>query len=391
MGSKKESRIVVAGHICLDIIPNLGRLEGGLACILTPGKLVEVGRAVLSTGGAVSNTGLALHKLGLPVTLMGKIGNDGFGRIVLDLLAATDPSLAEGMIVGGHDQTSYSVVISPQGVDRTILHCPGANDTFRAEDIDYGPLDKSLLFHFGYPPLMRQMYADGGSQLELLLSQAKTAGAITSLDLALPDPASAAGQVEWPSILAKVLPSVDFLVPSLEEVLFMLPEVPSGSPVSTRARRAAERLLEMGAGAVLLKLGNLGLYLRTSGDPGRLASTLARRGHDAGWIGRELYSPCFEVQVAGTIGSGDSTVAGFLAAYARGKSPAEAMTTAVAVGAYSVEAPDAVSEVPSWDEMKRRIAGDWRLKQPAEGFDAWPASATPGVRAGPADSERPAL
>ena len=82
----KKAEAVVAGHICLDIIPQIVRREGGLKALLAPGKLVDVGPATLSTGGAVSNTGLALHRLGLPTRLMGKIGDDGLGQTILELL-----------------------------------------------------------------------------------------------------------------------------------------------------------------------------------------------------------------------------------------------------------------------------------------------------------------
>ena len=66
---------VVAGHICLDIIP---LLESEVA--FSPGQLVEIGPAILSTGGPVSNTGLALHRLGIDARLMGKIADDQIGR-----------------------------------------------------------------------------------------------------------------------------------------------------------------------------------------------------------------------------------------------------------------------------------------------------------------------
>ena len=62
--------VVVAGHICLDIIPTFAQRAGGVAELFNPGALIEVGPVVLSTGGAVSNTGLALHKhlaLGKPL------------------------------------------------------------------------------------------------------------------------------------------------------------------------------------------------------------------------------------------------------------------------------------------------------------------------------------
>ncbi|MCK4602884.1 MAG: carbohydrate kinase family protein, partial [Phycisphaerae bacterium] len=60
----EQVQVVVAGHICLDIIPTFSELKGDLAAAFVPGNLINVGPAVTATGGAVSNTGLALHRLG---------------------------------------------------------------------------------------------------------------------------------------------------------------------------------------------------------------------------------------------------------------------------------------------------------------------------------------
>jgi sugar/nucleoside kinase (ribokinase family) len=100
-----------------------------------PGRLLNIGPAAISTGGAVANTGMALHRLGVPVRLMGKVGDDLFGRAVLDVLRTGAPHLADGMIVTPGEATSYSIVISPPDIDRSFLHCPGANDTFGADDV----------------------------------------------------------------------------------------------------------------------------------------------------------------------------------------------------------------------------------------------------------------
>src|SRR6478735_6864996 len=98
------SEVVVAGHICLDVIPVLH----GPAKI-EPGRLMEIGPADMSTGGAVPNTGLTLHRLGVPVRLMGKVGDDLFGNAVLEVLRARDPQLAGHMVVRADETTSYSI------------------------------------------------------------------------------------------------------------------------------------------------------------------------------------------------------------------------------------------------------------------------------------------
>jgi sugar/nucleoside kinase (ribokinase family) len=113
-------------------------------------------------------------------------------------------------------------VISPPGSDRRFLHHPGANDDFSAQDVSEEALQDAHLFHFGYPPLMANMYSNGGRQLLELFQRAKSHGLTTSLDMAYPDPESAAGRADWRAILHNVLPYVDIFVPSLEEILYML-------------------------------------------------------------------------------------------------------------------------------------------------------------------------
>ena len=71
-------------------------------------------------------------------------------------------------------------------------------------------------------------------------------------------------------------------------------------------------------------------------------------------------SPCFRARrVAGTTGAGDCTIAGFLAALLRGEGPVQAATSATAVGASSVEAPDSTSGVPPWPELAARVRAGW--------------------------------
>ena len=383
----KAAQIVVAGHICLDIIPTIDSLQGGLHSILVPGKLVDVGAAVISTGGAVSNTGLALHRMGLPVRLMGKVGRDPLGRIVLDVLKSHGPRLAEGIIRDEQAATSYTIVISPPGVDRVFLHCPGANDTFLADDIDYAAVGRSGLFHFGYPPLMRAMYDGGGRELADMLARVKRLGVTTSLDLALPDPDSPAGRANWTKILAAALPSVDIFLPSIEEIVFMLDGPRAGGPAGADARllaRVSQKLLEMGAAVAVLKLGEAGLYLRTTADESRLAAMGRLAPKDVAlWAGRELYSPPFEVQAVGATGAGDCAIAGFLAAFAKRLGPADALTAAAAAGACNVEAADATSGIRPWEQMQLRIKAGWRRRPPADPFAAWRKCPESGVLAGP--------
>lgn len=381
-----EKQVVVAGHICLDIIPELRHTNAGMTGMLLPGMLAEVGQAVVATGGAVSNTGIALHRLGTDVKLMGKVGADPFGEAILGILRRHDAGLSEGMIVAEGEHSSYSIVISPPGIDRIFLHHTGTNDTFTSADVTADDLENCGLLHFGYPPLMRQMYASGGDELRRLFSAAKKAGATTSLDLAMPDASSEAGRADWTSILSAVLPDVDIFLPSFEELLFMLDrplydELRSSGDSGVLPKADGELLgrlsgclLDMGVAIAVIKLGEHGLYMRTTARQDRLTKMGCFKPEAEGWLGRELLAPCYKAAAVGTTGAGDCTIAGFLHGMIRGGKPHRILNGAAAVGACSVESADATSGVPEWPAVARRMETEWermphRLRLPVWTWD----------------------
>ncbi len=382
----RHADVVIAGHICLDIIPAIHG-TAGVDALLIPGKLVDIGSAVIATGGAVSNTGIALHRLGNRVQLVGKIGDDPFGDMILRVLAQHGDTLGDGMIVAPGEPSSYTIVISPPGTDRVFLHCTGANDTYAASDLREEQWAGARLFHFGYPPLMRKMYENQGEQLALLLSRVKRAGLTVSLDLARPDPDSAAGKANWRAILQRSLPFVDVFLPSLEEILYMLRR-DQYEQMTRRAEKGdmlslvdgallfdlSEDLLEMGVAVVGLKLGEHGLYVRTTADPLRLASIglcAPERDRADHWLNREWLSPCYEVAVEGTTGAGDCTIAGFLSGMLQGSTLEEAVQLAVGVGAFNVERMDATGGVPALDAVRQRMRNGWNKRAQKLDLPGW--------------------
>jgi len=365
-------RAIVAGHICLDILPRLTETGEELAAMLSPGTVTEIGSTLVATGGAVANVGVALHRLGVPVRLSARVGEDLFGRAIGELLAAVDSSLPHGLIASPADSTSYSIVLSARGSDRTFLHFPGANDLFRADDLSAEAIEGCDLLHFGYPPAMRSIYRDGGAELVALLERAKAAGLTTSLDMSYPPPGSEASLVDWRAILGRALPLVDLFIPGVEEISSMLQGGEPGAAPARGAqpfpellqpghlRRVAAELLEMGCALCVLKLGSDGLYVRTTGDPERIAGMGRCAPRDpADWIGRELHGPCFAVRVVGTTGAGDCTAAGFIAGLLHRLSLPETVTSALAAGACAVEGIEATATIPGWDALTRRIAAGW--------------------------------
>lgn len=358
-------QITVAGHLCLDISPHWQRGDLGS---LQPGGVVQMDGVTFSTGGAVANTGLCLKRLGFEPTLIARTGDDHCGNIIRTILE--QHGVASGFIIkSAETATSYTIVLSPPETDRLFLHYPGSNDEFSLEDIDFDMI-KPGLFHFGYPPLMRQMYKEEGTQLQAMFERAKNIGCITSLDMAQPDPNSVSSQLDWEKILARILPFVDIFLPSLEELLFMLNRQKyealhqgSCSVGTPLLDKLARRLIDLGAAIVGIKLGDQGLYLGSGSRAGQLFGK--------NWAQRQIHSPIFKVKARSTTGAGDTTIAGLLAGLVKGQSPEQAVTLASAVGACSVEALSAVGGIPSLEEVLARIERGWPKVMPTMETPGW--------------------
>ncbi|MCH8215260.1 MAG: carbohydrate kinase family protein [Planctomycetes bacterium] len=352
--------VIVSGHICLDLILEF-ESDAFADLDLESGALVLINQAKSSTGGVVANTGLALHRLGVATSLMAKVGEDLFGQEILRLLRAKDPQLVECMRIDPDARTSFTAVVNPVGKDHTFLHLAGANDSFGAEDVSVERLSQARLFHFGYPPIMKRIRQDGGHELKTILQRVREAGLTTSLDMCSVDPSSEAGRVDWRSYLGTVLPEVDLFVPSIDELLAMM-SIPKGPITRALLHQVSGQLLDMGAAIVLLKLGDQGLFLRTTPDPQRLETlgrALAQQATSEAWLGCEMGVPAFQANVVGTTGAGDSTIAGFIGALLKGYPPRDAITFAAAVGAFCVEQSDAASGIPPWNDVTKRLQAGW--------------------------------
>ena len=366
---------------------------------LQPGKLFVVGPALMSTGGSVSNTGIALNRLGVPTLLVAKVGDDIYGKAVNEILQRNGADFTDGLRTAKGETTSYSVVISPPDVDRTFLHCPGANDTFGLSDIDLSQVSDVDLFHFGYPPIMRKMYIDDGRELAEIFHRVRQMGITASLDMSMPDSTSESGRIDWRLLLKNVLPNVDIFLPSFDEILFMLDrssydnfqKVSEGERRKLSAggvllQKMSEDLIGMGVAMAVIKLGDDGLYLRTTADKSRVAAMgKSTPSITDMWVNRELLAPCYNVDVVGTTGAGDSTIAGFLAGLIHGLAPESVMASAVGAGAFNVEKEDATSGVPTWTELQSRIESDWPKRSVGFDLTGWKWYSNSKIWIGPCD------
>ncbi len=354
--------IIVAGHLCLDLIPDM--LHVRLENLAQPGKLYEIGPIGISTGGAVSNTGLDLNRLGVNVGLVSVVGDDLIGQIILNYLAGRDPHLTGGIVIKPGVASSSTLVLSPYDTDRTFMHCAGTNTTFSAADIDFSWVEQVKMFHLGYPPLLPKLIDNDGEELALIFQKAKAVGAVTSMDMVVPDPNARSGQVNWRAILGKTLPYVDIFLPSIEEILFMLRRSDYDnwrSDVFAHLNRhylhdLADELLTMGSSIVGFKLGETGIYLRTDEAIDKFNRLPINA---ASWTNVELWHPAYRVDVVGTTGAGDAAYAGFLASMLHGFVPADALRWACAAGACACEVADSTSGVLTWAEIQARLGTDW--------------------------------
>ncbi len=369
-----HKKVIAAGHICLDMTPVFpDKRVSQLTDILSPGRLLQMGDADVHTGGSVANTGLAMKFLGADVSLMGKVGADAFGELVCNILKKYDA--ADGMLISQEESTSYSVVLAIPGIDRIFLHNPGANNTFRASDIPQAALEEAALFHFGYPTIMRSMYENDGAQLVQLMKRAKEAGAATSLDLSAVDADSDAGRADWDKILRAVMPYVDFFVPSVEELCFMLDregfdmwqaraagrDITEVIEPERDVKALAERCMEYGAKVLLIKCGVPGMYYRTAEAEGMKETGVRAELDITAWAGKEGFEKSYvpDRVLSGT-GAGDTSIAAFLTAMLQGYSPEQAVRLAAATGASCVSAYDALSGLRSFAELEAKIAAGWK-------------------------------
>ena len=396
-----RQKVMVAGHLCLDITPKFPAGEKlNISDVFSPGKLTNVEEAVLSTGGPVSNTGLAMAKLDVDVVLNGKVGKDTFGNVIRQLVGEERAVAFKTVCDQG---TSYTIVLALPGIDRFVLHNPATNDTFGADDIDYELAKHCVLFHFGYPPLMKRMFENNGTELVEIYKRVKALGVTTSLDMAMPDPASDSGRVDWQIILEKTLPYVDIFVPSLEEITFMLDrdlfekrkaQAEGEDPVlvyeSKDCTDISAKLLLMGVKIAAVKCGIRGLYLRSSQAEQIGAMGSASPDKTSAWAGREMWAGSFKSEKFGsTLGAGDATIAGFLCGFIRGFSPEDTLQIANTVGWQNVQAIDALGGIENWQSTLELLKDKSRPRNPV-GLDSdeWCYCESRQVYYGPGDKNR---
>lgn len=367
----KKYDAVIAGYICVDLIPEFKKNESheSIFDLLKPGKLIEINGLNYTLGGVVANTGAAMKKFSKNVILNGLIGKDFIGKVAMELLEPY--GLSEGIKTVDHKGTAFGLVIAPSGIDRIFLESPGCSRWFDMNHIDFEAIAQSRLFHFGYPPLLRKFYIDQGAQLVNLFSIVQKSGVVTSLDFSLPDAESESGKVEWPVIMKKVLPFTDIFVPSLEEALqILLPaeyqkltsivgntDIIDIVPIET-IREIGSLIIDLGVKITLIKAGHRGVYLWT-GDISSINKNVGFDLHIESWNYRELWCDAYPTEnskIVNASGAGDTASAAFISAILDGENPEASLKYAAMAGRNNLYCYDIYKELSGWAEMTEEIS-----------------------------------
>jgi fructokinase len=255
--------IVVAGEALIDLV-------------VSPGGQVNA-----RPGGGPYNAARTLARLGAEATFLGRLADDGFGRLLRDRL--TGERVALGVPESSGKPTTLAVAtVDETGSASYSFYLDGTS----AADLDYEALKKALptdaaAVHVGTLGLLMEPV---GAAIERLVLADVPAGSLVLLD---PNarPRAVADHVAFRDRITAIARRADIVKASVEDLTYLYPGVPAGE--------AATALLGLGSSLVLVTDGP---------RPAR-----------AFLPGTVLAEPVPEVKVADTIGAGDAFGGGFLA------------------------------------------------------------------------------
>ena len=228
---------------------------GELLIDFAPVSRSETGYPVLAAqpGGAPGNFLAALNKFGLRTAMIGKVGDDMFGRLLLGTLEAAgidtsgvlaDPSVFTTMAFVSLDESGNR--------DFSFARKPGADTCLRPEDVNETLLRNTKVFHFGTLSLTDEPAA---AATRKGIETAKASGALISLDPNLRKPLwkseeDAKSAIEWS------LHQADIVKISDEEIDFLWGLSPE---------EGAQKLIrEYGVSLVYATLGPKGCHAVTA-------------------------------------------------------------------------------------------------------------------------------
>jgi ribokinase len=304
--------IVVVGSINTDLVA------------LTP-KIPVVGETVLGTdfkihpGGKGANQAVAVARLGYPVRMIGRLGDDPFG---VQLKGHLESAGVEVSGVGTSEGSSgVAVILVSQEGENSIVVAPGANAKLTPQD-----LEANL-----------EIIREAGivlAQLEIPLETVEYLAKICSrvgVPLIL-DPAPAQ---ELPRGIYR---HIAWFTPNQTEAAFFTGNGRMRGK-DLDPSEVAQMILRMGTHGVLLKRGSKGAYLATSNAL------------------REDIRP-YPAKAIDSTAAGDAFNGGFATGLMLGKSPVESACFAAAAAAISVTRAGAQPSMPTMSDVERLLESE---------------------------------
>lgn len=290
--------IIVFGSINMDLVTKTPRLP-------VAGETLTGHEFFTAGGGKGANQAVAAARLGISTQIVGRLGNDDFGRQLLRHLQAADVQ-TDGVLVDETTSSGVAVITVDDAGENNIIIIAGANGRLNETDVERLrsrlPGAAALLMQLEIPLPTVQLAAQA----------AQSAGVPVILD---PAPAQ--------DIPSELYPLIDIITPNQLEASQLV-----GFPVDGEeaARQASAELQQRGASKVIVKLGDRGVFCATAEET--------------------FFVPAFWVQAVDTVAAGDAFNGTLAVALAQGRSLREAVLWGTAAGALSATKAGAQPSLP---------------------------------------------
>ena len=273
--------ILTIGEVLIDLTQT-GRDEKGIP------------QFAANPGGAPANLAVAASRLGAKTAFIGKVGADGFGRYLSDVLTQNGVD-ASGVAVDRQHPTTMAVVSVDASGERDFSFYRGANADvmLSKEDIPDAALEGAKVVHFGSVSLT----ADPSRSATLdAVRRAKAMGKTITYDPNYranlwPDQDTAVAQMKAPLDLVDILKVSDEELPLLTG--------------TTDCESGTAQLAAHGIGLIFVTLGPDGVFYRMGDKTGHVAGVPCKVGDTNGagdtFFGAALSKLCKEDLTALTV------------------------------------------------------------------------------------------
>ncbi|MFE7647558.1 ribokinase [Streptomyces phaeoluteigriseus] len=299
--------LLVVGSANADLVIGVERRPAA-------GETVLGSDLAVHPGGKGANQAVAAARLGARTALLARIGDDAYGRLLLDSQRAAGVDTV-GVLVGGAPTGIALITVDPSG-DNSIVVSPGANGRLTPEDVRAA----AGLFHASRV-VSAQLEIPLETVVEVVRSLAP--GSRFVLNPSPPRP-----------LPAEVLAACDPLIVNEHEAKVILGAVDGGAAVGDRPEDWARVLLAKGPKSVVVTLGSQGALVASAEGVERVAAV--------------------RVDAVDTTGAGDSFTAALAWKLGAGSSLAEAAAYAARVGAVAVTRRGAQESFPTAAEVEGR-------------------------------------